>query len=322
MVHRVLWREKQYQLLNDEIEAIFSILSFEPDFRSLVKNALHVIRYGLGLGDIHEKPWPLLPLIVCEAISGKYDTAIPAAAIIHLIKASAETFDDIEDADSPDSLSVKYGTAIALNLATTYLILAENAVIRLKTKNVDDGTILRISNTINSLLVIASAGQHLDLSTNPENPISEELYLKILEMKSAFITSCACSVGAMLAGADEQLIDMFTEFGKNLGVASQLANDILGITRGNDIKKHKVTLPLIYAIYETDSKTRKKIKTILDRRSTDDQNVLFIKEVLFKTGSIYYAATKIELFKQKALDCLNKIENQKISIKRLKPFLQ
>ena len=52
----------------------------------------------------------------------------------------------------------------------------------------------------------------------------------------------------LLATENQQLINKFAELGSNLGISSQIANDIQGITRGNDITKRKITLPVIYAL--------------------------------------------------------------------------
>ena len=101
--------------------------------------------------------------MVSDAISGHYEQAVPAAAAIQLLKAAAEVFDDIEDADSSDSLASRYGLAAATNAATTLIILAEKAIARLKGRGVADDSIIRILDAINSYYTTACAGQHLDL---------------------------------------------------------------------------------------------------------------------------------------------------------------
>src|SRR4030042_12134 len=105
-----MWQERQARLLREEIEALLVPLSNVADLYTLVKEPLSKARRGLAADIAHDRPWPLLPLMVCEAICGRYEQAVPAAAALQLLKAAAEVFDDIEDADSSESLLARYGS--------------------------------------------------------------------------------------------------------------------------------------------------------------------------------------------------------------------
>jgi len=224
-------------------------------------------------------------MIVCEALCGDYRHALPVAAALRLLTAAAEVFDDIEDADSSSSLSARYGAPLATNAATTLLILAERAIARLKTRGVEDSIIVRVMDSVNSFYTAACAGQHLDLSLTSEMAVSEESYLRIAGMKSASTAECACYIGALLANANSELVDILGKFGHNLGMASQIANDIQGITVGNDIVKGKTTLPIIYALAQADQETCDQLKIPLSRQSettpdpTQETRVLSISEM-------------------------------------------
>ena len=137
--HRIMWREKQFKLLIDEIAAILFDMPAEPGFKALIQEALY--KTGFRTTDNSDKsyPWPLLPLIVSEAVSGHYENALPVSASLLLLKCSAEVFDDTEDADSSVSLSKKYGSAVAMNVATTLLVLAEKESSALKKRRSDPG---------------------------------------------------------------------------------------------------------------------------------------------------------------------------------------
>src|SRR4030067_289842 len=100
-----MWEEKQAGLLRDEIEVALASLSNVADLCDLVKQPLAQTRRGLAAQSTYDRPWPLLPLIVCEAISGHYEQALPAAAAFQLLMAAGDVFDDIEDADSCEALS-------------------------------------------------------------------------------------------------------------------------------------------------------------------------------------------------------------------------
>jgi geranylgeranyl pyrophosphate synthase len=314
--------ERQAELLKYEIEACLDPLSGVNHLFQLVQEPLIQSSKAKDDRSPCNNHWSLLPLIVCEAISGQYEYALPAAAALQFFKAAAEVLDDIEDADSSQSLSTKYGPAIATNLATTLLILAEKAVTRLKGKGVEDSDIIQVMDTINSLYITTCIGQHFDLSLPSDTTITEEAYLEIADMKSASTVECACHIGALLATQNQQLVTTFATFGHNLGMAGQIANDIQGITQGIDIAKCKITLPVIYTMTQTDVTIRNQIKSYFSNPSEHASDVKEIKDLLFHSGAIHYAMIKVEFFKQKALDSLSKASKLGANIEKLKLFLQ
>jgi geranylgeranyl pyrophosphate synthase len=259
---------------------------------------------------------------VCEAISGHYERALPAAAALQLLTAAAEVFDDIEDADSSESLSAKYGSAVATNVATTLLILAEKAITRLKERGIEGGVIVRIMDVVNSYYTTACAGQHLDLSLNSEMSVSEDMYFRVTDMKSASQVECACHIGALLAKTNQELIKLFTKFGHDLGVASQITNDIQGVIQGSDIAKRTITLPVIYALTQADNRTRNQLRLAFRKPSELVLDTAQIRDLLFRTGAIHYTTIKMEFYKQRALDILSKAEAAGASVERLKLFLE
>jgi geranylgeranyl pyrophosphate synthase len=317
-----MWQDRQAELLTNEIEAILSSLANEASFYHLVKESLTQAKRGLATKTTHDRPWPLLPLIVCEAVSGQYEHAMPAAAALQLFIAAGDIFDDIEDADSSESLSAKYGSAVATNVATTLLILAEKAITRLERRGVADQIIIHVMDVVNSSFTITCTGQHLDLSLNLEAAVSEDTYLRIADMKTASTVQCACHIGALLATGHQELIDTFAMFGQNLGMTFQIANDIQGITRGSDILKRKMTLPVIYALSQADGEARHQLELTFSKQSESASDAAQTRDLLFRTGAIHYATIKMEFYKQQALDILSKAEGEGANVERLKLFLE
>lgn len=317
-----MWQERWAELLRDEIEAILASLPDVPSLYDLVKEPLTQARRGLSAEIVYDRPWPLLPLIVCGVICGHYEYALPAAAARQLLIAAADVFDDIEDADSSESLSARHGSAVATNAATTLLILAEKAIMRLKGRGVEDYITIRVMDAFNSFYTIACAGQHLDLSLGSGITLSEETYFRVIDMKSASQVECACHIGALLGNATQELIDKFSTFGHNLGMASQIANDVQGITQGNDIVKPKVTLPVIYALNHTDGEVYNQLEVTFSKPIESIPNIMQIKDVLFRCGAIHYATVKMEFYKQLAQNTLSELEKVGANMERLKLFLE
>ena len=145
--------------------------------------------------------------------------------------------------------------------------------------------------------------------------------MNMIGMKSATTTECSCYVGALLATENQRIIDKFAEFGRNLGMSSQIANDIRGISRGNDIQQRKITLPVIYALTQTDGETRNHFESVF--RDTDGliSDTATIRDMLFTAGAIQYALIRMEYYKRIALDCLDELEELGVNVGRLRPFL-
>jgi len=318
-----MWQERQTELLRGEIASLISPLSDTSGLYNLLKEPLLKSRRGLAYNVAYDRPWPLLPLIVCEAISGEYERALPVAAAIQLLMAAGDVFDDIEDADCSESLSTKYGSAVAINVATTLLILSEKALVNLNKRDIEDHVIVQIMDTISSLFTTACIGQHLDLYLTSKAAISEDTYLKIINMKSASQVECSCRVGAMLVTNDQKLINLFAEFGHNLGIAAQITNDIQGIIHGSDILEHKISLPMIYALTQTDVQVQNQLEAALSK--LDDKSILYleqVRELLFSSGAIHYAMIKLEFYKQRAMNSLSLIEAEVGNVERLKLLLE
>ena len=314
--------ERQHRLLTEEIQALVSSLPTCGDLSALIREPLTKTKRGLAQESDCASPWPLLPLMVCEVISGTFEQALPAAASLQFLMAAGDVFDDIEDADSSDALAAKYGASLATSAATTLLILAEKAIVRLKLRGVDDAVTVRVMNAVNSAYLTACAGQHLDLTHGAKLKIAEEEYVNIAGMKSAVQIECACRVGALLSATDENVVEAFARFGYNLGMAAQIANDIDGVVKGADILKHNITLPVIFALANTSSDDYTRLSSAFGNESGPTVNAAQIRDLLFRCGAVHYATVKMEIYRQTAADILSRMEIDGVNVKPLKVFLQ
>jgi geranylgeranyl pyrophosphate synthase len=308
------------QLLSEEMNYFISLLPEEMG--CYAREPLTVSRRALSVTDEHEPPWILLPAVVCGAICGISEKAIPICASLQFFMAAGDVFDDIEDNDSPLSLCSKYGTAITNNIATTLLVLGEKAIARLKDRDIEEKTIVRILETINSYYLTACAGQHLDLSCGNKINISEDDYLRILSLKSASQIECACYTGSILATDNKEIHDIFKEFGYNLGMMAQIINDISGIINEKDLLNKKITLPVIFALSQTEDANHKQLRDYYINRLYSTIGEEQTLKILSDTGAIHYTAIKLESYKIYASDALDKADRAGINTKRLRDFLK
>jgi geranylgeranyl diphosphate synthase, type I len=314
-----MWSKAKTSLLQKEINLVLDCLSGTGDISLLAKESLIEPNRALAV----DSPWPLLPLIVCEAVSGQFERAIPAAAGLQFLMAAADVFDDIEDQDSSKSLMSKYGIAQATNTASILYSLAWKAISRLKENDINDDVIVCVVDTVSSFCIKAGIGQHLDLNYHKKNEIDEDSYLKLVGMKSASQIECACVIGSLIGGSNKKVINTFGKFGYNIGMAAQIANDILGITRKGDISNPKITLPAVYALAHTDGEAYLKLESLyFETGSGESAKAKQISDILFQSGAIHYSAVKMEFYKQKAHDNLKVLKNNGIKVDELKLFTE
>lgn len=315
------WQEQRTNHLVGELKSILSLLPPGIGLAELLEEPLSVVRRGLAPQAKQDTPWHLLPLMVCESVCGDYETALPAAAAFQLMVTAGDVFDDIADNDSRESIPAKYGFGTAINAATTLMVLAQQAIGRLKMRGVTNRTIIRLFGVFNSYGVKACTGQHLDLSTLEEARVTENQYLKILSLKSASQIECACHTGALVGGADSETTQAYRKFGQNLGMAAQITNDIIGITSGKDIANRKITLPVVFALTNLDKSHRFQIEKAYTTKDVEKMNIEQTQKLLFETGALYYANLKRQIFKQKALDALSRVENRSTGVDWCRYFL-
>ena len=105
-------------------------------------------------------------------------------------------------------------------------------------------------------------------------------------------------------------------------MAAQITNDIQGITRGNDILKHQITLPIIYALNQTDGEVRNQLETTFLVPSKPVHDIDKVRDMLFRTGAIHYSILKMEYYSQQALEILSQAEASGAKVERLKLLLK
>jgi geranylgeranyl pyrophosphate synthase len=125
----------------------------------------------------------------------------------------------------------------------------------------------------------------------------------------------------MLGTENDKLIEAIARFGKDLGMFSQIANDIFGITRGNDIQKRKLNLPVAYALTQTKGEVKRQLKMAFYKPSTTRHDTAIIKNILFNCGAMYYTMVEMETHKQDALIVLDEAKKEGAKVEWLSLFI-
>lgn len=199
---------------------------------------------------------PLLTLLASELGTGINADVVAAAAGVELTHVASLCHDDVMDEAEvrrgAPSANAKYGNSTAILVGdmlfgTASSIIADLGAVAVK---IQAETFVRLC-----------AGQIRDDRPSPSGQDPVDYYLGVLADKTGVLIATAARYGAMFSGCDEQTVEIMREYGERLGMAFQLADDLidvsseaedLGKTPGTDLREGKRTLPVLYALASTD----------------------------------------------------------------------
>jgi geranylgeranyl diphosphate synthase type II len=218
------------------------------------------MRYSLFAGG--KRLRPILCLAAAEAAGGKIDHALPLACAMECIHTYSLVHDDLPSMDNDDlrrgrpTCHKVFGDGIAVLAGDALLTIAFEIVSRAKpTRRYDMSTLLReVAVASGSQKLIA--GQVADLEAEGHQTDREQLRY-IHENKTAAILATSVRLGAMSANANPKQLAAITKFGRALGLAFQIIDDILDVTQtseklgksaGKDIAAQKATYPAVIGL--------------------------------------------------------------------------
>jgi len=150
-------------------------------------------------------------------------------------------------------------------------------------------------------LVHLSEGEVLQLMRTRDPEITEKEYLTVVFCKTASLLAAAAETGAVLAGAAPATRRAMFGFGKSLGIAFQLVDDILDFTGTEkslgkrplqDLREGKVTLPLLHALREAGAADRERARRALAMKEPGDRDIAFLADLVARHDGIGFAASR------------------------------
>ena len=202
---------------------------------------------------------PYMVMKSCEMLGGKTKNAINAASAIEMVHNFTLVHDDIMDNDEMrhgvTTVHKKFGMPIAI-LAGDVLFSKAYQVV--SSTSLSSNSVIELVSRLAKSCVDVCEGQLLDISmANSEKIPSQSQYIKMIEKKTAALFEVSCAMGAICANAKRKDVSNLSSFGKNLGIAFQITDDLIGvlgdpkITKkpvGNDLREGKKSLPILLAI--------------------------------------------------------------------------
>jgi octaprenyl-diphosphate synthase len=280
--------------LNDFIALFNNSLTHDD---GMLGSALSHIRQRGG-----KRMRPILMLLTAKNYGGISDVTQNAAVGLELLHTASLVHDDVVDESSERrgqaSVNATFNNKVAV-LVGDYIL--STALLHVSFTNNQ-----RIVQELSELGRTLAAGEILQLSNIQNQEISEDVYYQVIEQKTAALFQSCAAIGALSAGASEEMVKKAGQFGRNLGIMFQIRDDIfdyfdskeIGKPTGNDMTEGKLTLPVIYALNNTDFESMHTLAKKVKAGTINRDEIAVLVEFTKQQGGIDYAEQKMAEFSQ------------------------
>jgi geranylgeranyl diphosphate synthase type I len=293
---------------------LLSCLDGKP--KELYQASSHLIRTG------GKRLRPFMVIKSCEMLGGTLKRALPAAGAVELVHNFTLVHDDIMDNDemrhSTATVHRSYGIPLAI-LAGDILFSKAFELLTFNCRKVGIGD-KAISNMVGRLSVACTEiceGQAIDIGVASSTRLpSTSDYITMVGKKTAALFEVSCALGALSAPSPtEEDIKNLSRFGRDIGIAFQLVDDLIGVvgdpkvtgkSAGNDLREGKKTYPILKALDLAKDKDREKLLKAFGARDTVSSGEL--KEAVRIISDIGIEQDVRNLAKKYMLDALASIE--------------
>ena len=252
--------------------------------------ASHLIEHG------GKRLRPYMVIKSCEILGGTSKQALPAAAAVEMIHNFTLVHDDIMDNDEMrhgvPTVHTKFGMPVGI-LAGDVLFSKAFEIISSE-PNTPKEVSLALVSKLSQACVDVCEGQILDIRMAQSQKIpTESQYIKMIEKKTSALFEVSCAMGAICANTKRKDVSNLSSFGKNLGVAFQIIDDLIGIIGnskitmkpvGNDIREGKKSLPILLAINKAKDSNKEKILDAFGNTSISKEEIESVVKIISSMG--------------------------------------
>lgn len=245
---------------------------------------------------------PALTLIVADAVGGNKEDAVNTAAAFELVHTFSLIHDDIMDDDDmrrgKPSVHKVWDEPTAILAGDTLFSKAFEMIILSKDNGANPANVADALATLADACVKICEGQASDMGFEGNFDVKEEEYSNMIFKKTGALIAAATKSGAIMGGADQEVVDAMYNYGRLIGQAFQIQDDYLDVVSdeeslgkpiGSDIAKGKMTLMVVKALAEAEGEDRDRIIEILKDANSTQIMVDEAIDLFNKYGSIEYA---------------------------------
>lgn len=255
---------------------------------------------------------PMMTLAAARLFDYRGDDHIKLAAAVELIHGATLLHDDVVDASAlrrgAQTANIIWGNKESVLVGDFIFSRAFELMVAARD--------LKVLQILSAASGVIAEGEVLQLSTQKNLDATFEMYLAVVESKTAALFAAAARAGAVVAGADPQSEEALRSYGRNLGIAYQLVDDALdyagfeaalGKRVGDDFREGKMTLPVVYALGRANAEEKAFWRrTIADSRQQPD-DLDKARAALERTNAIADTIACARRYAERAIDDLDRV---------------
>ncbi|MFU2127195.1 octaprenyl diphosphate synthase [Gallibacterium anatis] len=256
---------------------------------------------------------PLIAVLVANALNYQGDRHITCATFIEFIHTATLLHDDVVDESTlrrgKDTANAIFGNAASVLVGDFIYTRAFQLMARLGS--------LPVMKVMSDAVNVIAAGEVLQLMNCNDPDTTEQSYMQVIYSKTARLFEVAAECSALLSEATEQQVQAMKLYGRYLGTAFQLIDDVLdycadvdklGKNLGDDLEEGKPTLPLLHAMQHATDDERQLIRSIIEH-GHGRKYLTEVQAMMDKYQSLTYTIEKAKQEAQKAIDSLSVIDD-------------
>ena len=250
---------------------------------------------------------PVLILLVAKAHAYHGTAHHELAAVVEFIHTATLLHDDVVDESSMrrgrQTANALFGNAASVLVGDFLHSRSFQLIVALDN--------MRVMQILSDATNVIAEGEVLQLLNMHDPDVTQESYLTVIRSKTAKLFEASAQLGALIAGASEADIEAAAEYGRSLGTAFQLIDDVLdyagdaaeiGKNVGDDLREGKPTLPLIYLMENGTPEQRELVRSCIEQG--DEQHFDAILAAVTSSGALDYTRQQAEIAAQRAADAI------------------
>jgi len=260
---------------------------------------------------------PYMVIRSCQIVGGKSSNAMNAASAVEMVHNFSLVHDDIMDNDEMrhgvPTVHKKYGMPLAILAGD---VLFSKAFQIISNSRLSDSATTQLVSRLSKACVDICEGQLLDIKMAEERKIpSQAEYITMIGKKTAALFDVSCAMGAICASNKSKDVSNLSSFGRNLGIAFQITDDLIGVMGdpkvtkkpvGNDLREGKKSLPILMAIKLAKGKDKKIILKAFGNSKVTRKDLNKAVEVIRSLGIEESIRKQAQKYSEKAEKSLSK----------------
>lgn len=250
---------------------------------------------------------PILVLLSAKMFGENKERALVASSLVELFHTATLLHDDvIDDAPMRRGVFSVYGvwkSKIAILVGDFFL--SRSMLLALKHKDYE------LLEVVSEAVEQISEGELLQLDKSRQQNTTEAYYIEIISKKTASLFAACTKLGAIAGGGNKEEQEALYCYGKALGIAFQIQDDLLDFDKTNcmgkmlynDLKERKMTLPIIHALEE--SSVSKDYLRIFRKRHKSKKELKDLVQFIRENRGIEYTEEKMSFYRTKAINALD-----------------